>query len=362
MSATTRTSATKARVAFAVLDRRSARALAWLLGAAALSAPGLGRAEGAAAPARVAVQIEYHRAPGAERCPAQDVLHRELTGQLGYDPVSPGAPLRIKALIFHGPGREVHATMDLHDTSGAVTWSRHLVAYNDDCKELVLNMALALRVALDPNLRVPPRRPRAPKVRPRPAAPAPGPAPAAPLSLHAGLGGVVSFGTLPLTSAGPALDFTLRYRSFSLGLEAHVALPVTAPLGGGHEVTSWLAAATLSPCSQPRHVFACALVSVGAVMSESPGLALTSPTPSLLVSAGPRAGVEVPLSGRLALRLHGDLALRLTPVTIEASDDMKWSAPAFAGLLGLHLVLKLSPLHRSPAQRASKAHATGAPQ
>jgi hypothetical protein len=173
---------------------------------------------------------------------------------------------------------------------------------------------------------------------------------------------MVSFGTLPLTSAGPALDVTLRYRSFSFGLEGRVALPVTATLGGGHEITSWLAAATLSPCSQPRHVFACALVSIGAVMSESPGIALTSPTPSLLVSAGPRAGVEVPLSERFALRLHGDLALRLTPITIEAGDDVMWAAPAFAGLVGIRLVLKLSPLHRSPAQRASKAHATGAPE
>lgn len=338
--------------------------LAYFIGAAALSTPARSRAEGAAAPARVAVQLEYHRAPGAERCPAQDVLHKEMTGQLGYDPVSPEAPLRVKALIFRGPGREVHATMDLHDASGAVTWSRHLVAYNDDCRELVLNMALSLRVALDPSLRVPPRRrPRAPKAKPppRPAAPAHSPARAAPLSLHAGLGGFVSFGTLPLASVGPALDFTLRYRSFSLGLEGLVMLPVTTTLGGGHEVTSWLAGATLSPCSQPRHVFACALVSVGAVMSESPGLA-ASPTPSLLVSAGPRAGVEVPLSERLALQLHGDLALRLTPITIEAGDDVMWSAPAFAGLLGIRLVLKLSPLHRAPAQRASKAHATGAPQ
>ncbi|MGK4006019.1 hypothetical protein WMF31_25600 [Sorangium sp. So ce1036] len=326
-----------------------------------------------AAPPRVAVQLQYQRAPGAEHCPRERLLREELAQRLGYDPVEPEADVAIKALVFRGPDREMHATLDLHDAAGVVTWSRHLVVYNNDCRELVLNMALSLRVAIDPTLRVQPAPPSRPAPAPLPDAPAPPPdappeeppRPAWP-KLKAGLDGFVSHGILQETSAGPALSIALRYPSFSLGLEGRFDLPVTFRVDGTARVSTWLAAANVVPCAQVHRLFACGFVSFGSMSSSSPDLELTTEAPSFWLALGPRAGLEMPLSEQIGVQLYGDIVIRATPVilthTSNGTERALWEAPSLGGRFGLRLVVNLSALRGAPAQRAALVRSTRAPR
>ncbi|WP_437602283.1 hypothetical protein WMF28_11705 [Sorangium sp. So ce590] len=336
--------------------RPRGRGPAWLVAAAALLAPW----RAGAAPPRAAVQLEYRRAPGAERCPDEGLLREEMARQLGYDPVDPEAALQAKTLVFRGPGREVHAAMDLHDAEGSITWSRHLVAYNDDCRELVMNMALSLRVALDPSLNVPP----APAPLPEPALPAEAAAsaPAQPAwpRISVGLAGAAVFGSLPETTVGTALHVALRYPSFSLGLEGHVQWPSRVQIDKGRFASTWIAAANAIPCSQLRRLFACAFVSIGVVTSSSTNIELVN-TPSLWLTTGPRAGIEMPFSDRISVQLYGDLVLRLTEFRIEDPSTVFWAPPASGGLVGLRVDVHLSPRREAPARRAPLARGTEAP-
>ncbi|WP_437970304.1 hypothetical protein WMF04_13845 [Sorangium sp. So ce260] len=337
--------------------RPRGRAPAWLVAAAAAA---LTPWRAGAAPPRAAVQLEYRRAPGTERCPDEGLLREEMARQLGYDPVEPEADLLARTLVFRGPGREVHATMELHDAEGSVTWSRHLVAYNDDCRELVMNMALSLRVALDPSLNVQP----APVPLPAPADPdeAAVEAPVRPAwpRVSVGLAGSAVFGILPDTTAGTALHVALRYPSFSLGLEGHFQWPSAVQVDRDGLVSTWIAAANAIPCSQIRRLFACAFVSIGAVTSSGTNIELVN-TPSLWLATGPRAGVEMQFSDRISVQLYGDLVLRLTELRIESTSGVLWAPPASGGLVGLRVDVNLHPRREAPARRAPVARGAGAP-
>ncbi|WP_437614081.1 hypothetical protein WMF20_14340 [Sorangium sp. So ce834] len=333
------------------------RTPAWLAAAAAaLLTPW----RAAAAPPRAAVQLEYRRAPGTERCPDEGLLREEMARQLGYDPVAPEAALQANALVFRGPGREVHAAMELHDAEGSIAWSRHLVAYNDDCTELVMNMALSLRVALDPSLHVQPAP--APLPAPAPPAEAAAEAPTRPPGpgISVGLAGAAVFGILPDTTAGTALHVALRYPSFSLGLEGHFQWPAAVQIDRGGIVTTWLAAANAIPCSQIRRLFACAFVSIGVVEQSGSNVELVD-TPSLWLATGPRAGVEMPFSDRISVQLYGDLVLRLTEFRIEGPSGVLWAPPASGGLVGLRVDVHLHPRREAPARRAPAARGAWAP-
>ncbi|WP_437281411.1 hypothetical protein WME90_12870 [Sorangium sp. So ce375] len=341
----------------ATQERPKARAPAWLVAAAAAL---LWPWRAGAAPPRAAVQLEYRRAPGAERCPGEALLREEMARQLGYDPVEPEAAAQAKALVFVGPGREVHATMDIYDAEGSIAWSRHLVAYNDDCKELVMNMALSLRVALDPSLHVQPApAPLPPPVPPPADAAAAAPARRAWPELRVGVAGTAVFGTLQEATAGTALHVALRYPSFSLGLEGQAQWPVTIRLNETASIKTWLAAANVMPCSQRRRLFVCAFVSVGVVTTSSTDTEIID-TSALWLATGPRAGIEMPISDRLAVEFYGDLVLRLSELRVESQQGVLWTPPAAGGLVGVRLDVNLDPRSKAPARRASVPRGAGA--
>ncbi|WP_437290344.1 hypothetical protein [Sorangium sp. So ce406] len=328
---------------------RRPRALARACLAAAAAAL-LSPSRAGASPPRAAVQLEYRRAPGAERCPGEGLLREEMARQLGYDPVEPAAALQARTLIFRGPGREMHATMDLHDADGAVTWSRHLVAYNDDCRELVMNMALSLRVALDPSLRVQPAPPPPPPPAPPVEVAAELPVRPAGPELRVGFTGAAVFGLLQDTSPGTVLHAALRYPSFSLGLEGLVQWPAEMSVDRGI-VSTWLAAASAVPCSQVRYLFACAFVSLGVVTTATRGVSLDE-TSTLWLATGPRAGVELPLSDWLAVQIYGDIMLRLSELRVESPTAVLWVPPSAGGLVGLRVDFGLVGGIEAPARRA----------
>ncbi|WP_437513484.1 hypothetical protein [Sorangium sp. So ce1099] len=354
------TSATNTGAGAATPERPRGRAPACLVAAAAaLLLPW----RAGAAPQRAAVQLEYRRAPGAERCPGEALLREEMARQLGYDPVDPAAELQASALVFRGPSREMHATMELHDAEGAVTWSRHLVAYNDDCRELVMNMALSLRVALDPSLRVQPAPAPDAGWGPEPASPfeaaAAAPVRLAGPELRLGVAAAAVFGVLQDTTPGTALHVALRYPSFSIGLEGHVQWPAAMSVDR-EAVSTWIAAANAVPCSQARHLFACAFVSLGVATTSSAGVELID-TSSFWLATGPRVGIEMPFSDRIAVQVYGDIVLRLSELRIETPEAVLWVPPSVGGLVGLRVDFRLAGRREAPAPRAALARGTGAP-
>ncbi|WP_437680518.1 hypothetical protein [Sorangium sp. So ce131] len=320
-----------------------------------------------AAPPKAAMQLDYQRAPGAERCPREDLLREEMARQLGYDPVHPEAAMQAKALVFRGPGTELHATMDVYDAAGLLTWSRHLVAYNDDCRELVLNMALALRVAVDPRLRAQPEPAHAaptplPSPAPEAEAPAAAPARAAGPGMLLGLGVGAAIGVLPAVSPGLSLSGAIRYPSFSLGLEGSVHAPVELRIDRLEVAMLWFATASAAPCIHDENLFGCALVSLGALARMDDKRTLSSPNPQIWLAVGPRAGVELPLSERFAVQFHGDIALRLTPLDLSTAARVLWSSSTFGGHAGIALVIDLSPAPRgATAPRAPRDPGAPAP-
>ncbi|WP_437784098.1 hypothetical protein [Sorangium sp. So ce1097] len=345
---------------------RRPRALALACLAAAAAALLSPWRAGAAAPPRAAVQLEVRRAPGTERCPGEGLLREELARQLGYDPVDPTAALLARALLFRGPGREMHATMEIHDADGAVTWSRHLVAYNDDCRELVMNMALSLRVALDPSLRVQPALDTGLRAQPPPAPEPPFEAAAEPPArpagpqLRAGLTLTSVFGLLQDTGPGTAVHVALRYPSFSLGLEGHVQWPATMKVDRGN-VSTWLAAASVVPCSQVRHLFACAFVSLGAATTTTEGVAVNESS-ALWLATGPRVGVGVPLGNWIVVQAYGDIVLRLSELRVESPTAVLWVPPAVGGLVGIRLDVGFTAASAAPARRAHLDRGPWAPR
>ncbi|WP_437736632.1 hypothetical protein [Sorangium sp. So ce1335] len=320
----------------------------------------------AAAPPRVAVELEVRRAPGTERCPGEELLREEMARQLGYDPVEPSAALQARTLIFRGPGREVHATLEIHDAEGAVTWSRHLVAYNDDCTELVMNMALSLRVALDPRLRVQPALDPAlsPSAPPLPLsspveAAAELPPPAAGPDLTAGLALASVFGLLQDTTPGAGLHLALRYPSFSLGVEGSAQWPAEMKVDRG-SVATWLATASAVPCTRASHLFACAFVSIGVVTTAATDVAINEAS-ALWLATGPRAGFEMRLSRLFTVQAYGDIVLRLSEFRIETPTAVLWAPPAVGGLVGLRLDVSLSAVRGARPPRAELARGPWAP-
>ncbi|WP_437638985.1 hypothetical protein [Sorangium sp. So ce854] len=354
--------------------RRRPRALALACLAAAAAALLSPWRAGAAAPPRAAVQLEVRRAPGTERCPGEGLLREELARQLGYDPVDPTAVQQARALLFRGPGREMHATMEIHDADGAVTWSRHLVAYNDDCRELVMNMALSLRVALDPSLRVQPALDTGLRAQPPPAPEPPfeaaveppfeaavePPFEAAGPQLRAGFGLTSVFGLLQDTSPGMAVHVALRYPSFSLGLEGHVQWPATMKVDRGL-VSTWLAAASVVPCSQVRHLFACAFVSLGAATTGTEGVAVNESS-ALWLATGPRLGVGVPFGNWVVAQAYGDIVLRLSELRVETPTAVLWVPPSVGGLVGIRLDVGVTAASAAPARRAHLDRGPWAPR
>ena len=59
---------------------------------------------------------------------------------------------------------------------------------------------------------------------------------------------------------------------------------------------------------------------------------------TLYVSVGARAGVQLPLGSRLAVRLMGDGDVPLIPTRLDAGGSVVWTTPPFAASAVLMLI------------------------
>ncbi|WP_437911575.1 hypothetical protein WME73_28400 [Sorangium sp. So ce302] len=350
-----------------------------------LAAPGA-LAQGAPRGAR----LSYTRGPGAEGCPEEPSLRAIVASQLaGVDPfVHDGA--RHIEVVVQRKGTAFQGEIVLHDRDGRELGRQELS--NPICGVLVQHIGLSLSIFMRPFL--PPRpapggAPTPPSGPPPPPAPeeaapsvspdapsnnaaspppapgeaapsvSPGAPPKAPASkpphpvaaparpvprpgpppkrprLQVGAGVLLGAGVAPSVAVGFSGFAGARWERFSLSLEARGDLPIAEPYRGWTIGVSGLSGSLL-PCGHADWFFGCALAMAGAVwhVDVSTGRELALPYAGL----GLRAGLEVPLSARLAGQLSGDLLINIHRTHFRPVDGAGWKTAPISQAVGLRLV------------------------
>ncbi len=320
------------------------RALLAAIGALAsiLAVAGEARADASA-------RLVYVRGPGAEQCPGEQAVRAAVAARLGYDPFFAWAHDALFVDLTRAAGA-FHVELKLVDADNLQRGARALTVKGSDCSAVVDAMALTISLTIDPDsvMRGPRPAPPPPPEPPPPAAPEPPPPPpppapapaesppppvAVPIRWHAGGGLVASAGAAPSLAAGAVLFGGLDWRLFSIDLEARGDLPATGQgKTSGVAVQSWLAAGSLVPCLHLGPAYGCAVGSVGWMTATSVGAVAAATNGALWTALGPRAGVEIDLSERLALRIWGEVLFTLTPNTLALSSGV--TEYAFSTLSG----------------------------
>jgi hypothetical protein len=285
------------------------------------------------------VRLDYLRAPGAERCPDEQVFRDVIRARMSHDPFAPTAETRLIVTITReGPFYKGRA--ELRDRSGALLWPRVLPPFAD-CHSVVEGLGLAVSVKLDPvgapaPTPTPPLAP--PQTRPDSAL---SPEPQRHDRFRIGATAVLGLGVAPRPAAGVAVDLGFRppfWPTFSLSVEVRAYPPARGPAETGPaQIRTWQITGAAVPCARWSLLFGCAVLELGALSATSN--AVHPQTATLFhLNAGPRVGVEWAFTDHLALRVSGDLLFAPVRQALRIEGQPQWTAPVAAGAVGLGLV------------------------
>jgi hypothetical protein len=176
-------------------------------------------------------------------------------------------------------------------------------------------------------------------VAPRLPPPVPDPVPVGssqPVRFRGHLGAHLALGSAPAVAVGAALAGGIRWRAFSIVLEARADLPASSRAASGGIETSLLLAA-LVPCAHIAFAFGCLEVAGGVLRAEGVNLADAQRVTSPSAWVGGQVGVELPRDG--PVRFRGGIAVTaaLTRTSLVLGDGtLAWrthpvSARLFAG-------------------------------
>ncbi|WP_437484944.1 hypothetical protein WME75_46260 [Sorangium sp. So ce1014] len=312
-------------------------------------------------------RLSYTRGPGTEGCPEEPSLRGIVASQLGgVDPFVPDGAWHVEVVIQR-KGPAFQGEIALHDRDGRELGRQELSS--PICGVLVEDIGLSLSVVMRPLLpprpapgsasTSPPSGPQPPSA-PGDAAPpvSPDPPPRAPASkpphpvaaparpvprprpppdrprLQLGAGVLLGAGVAPSVAVGFSGFAGARWERFSLSLEARGDLPID-----GEPYRGWTISAlsgSLVPCGHADWFFGCAVATAGGVWHarESTGRERALPYAAL----GLRAGLEVPLSARLAAQLTGDLSINTVRPSYRLLHGAGWKAAPVSEALALRLV------------------------
>jgi hypothetical protein len=320
----------------------------------------------AAPPPERTTRLAYTRGHGAEQCPDERAFRDAVEARLGYAPWSDAVPRSI-AVIVEQSGGALRGDVTMTGATGAVTGTRQLTAAGDDCDELVTALALAISIAIDPDVvfrpappppglpTAPPPSTAAPGALPAASAPAhvaalppptlladplpvavavPGAAAPRPIRGYLGVGGFFAGGTSPGVTGGVAVLVGLRWAALSATVEGRADVPTTAPVAGGGAVRAGLLAAGFVPCFHLGPVAACALGTFGALRGVGLDVARPGRDATPFVALGGRVGGELPFDRTFSAGLHGDLSGALTPTTLLVDGRGVWTTPRASAALG----------------------------
>ena len=312
-----------------------------------------------AAQPHASVSLSYLPGEQGARCPSEEFFRMQLAGRFGYDPFDEPTPRRHLTVTVtrHGNKYEVRGEI-IDDGDGKVSFKYQAPAALV-CKEAVAVMGFAVAAELtqlpapepapQPEVIVveapppspfpssPPPPPLGPSMLPaKPAPPALLPPPAPRPRVQLAAASFLAINSTPSPTAGFMLSLGARWPAFSLAVEGHVLVPrpldVTLAAGRAATVETMLLALAGVPCAHLGYFLGCGLVEVGQHQVRVRDLESTADASALYVAAGVRAGVELPLANRFALRGYGDLlVVRETDVVVK--PQTVWAPVPLAGAL-----------------------------
>lgn len=344
--------------------RRMKRAALPLAASLFLAAP-MALAQGAPRGAR----LSYTRGPGTEGCPEEPSLRQIVASQLGgVDPFVHDGAWHIEVVIQRR-GPAFQGEIALHDHDGQALGRQELS--RPICGVLVADIGLSLSIVMRPLLpsrpapgsapasppsapplpsapgeaaptvsrdappKAPASKPPHPVAAPARPVPRPRPPPAHP-RFQLGAGVLLGAGVAPSVAVGFSGFAGARWERFSLSLEARGDLPIDGEPYRGWTIGVSGVSGSLIPCGHAAWFFGCVLATAGGVwhVRDSTGREFALPYAAL----GLRAGLEVPLSARLAGQLTGDLSLNTLRPHVRPLDGEGWSAAPVSEAVALRLV------------------------
>jgi len=93
-------------------------------------------------------KLTYVRGLGAEKCPDEAALRKEVAARLGFDVFFPWARRTVVAEITKGP-RGFRARLQILGEDGVVLGVRSIDATSDSCTDVAHALALAMSIAVD---------------------------------------------------------------------------------------------------------------------------------------------------------------------------------------------------------------------
>jgi hypothetical protein len=269
---------------------------------------------------RETTRLVYAVDARASGCPTTGQLKHAVQKRLGYAPWADDAARRVELHVAE-EAAGLGARIRLQSPGRPAARERRLSGTTEECRDLVGAAALAISLAIDPvavrRLEQEQRRPRRRR-------------------LQVGAGGHVSVGLVPGVSGGGHVELGLRWPRLSLGVAARLDAPREQE-AEGVGVSVLFVGGSLLGCGHHRTLFGCAVLSAGA--SRGVGQALRDARAAWLphLGLGPRLGVELFATRRIAVRIFSELTVPI--IGARFADDADtielWSTPSVTGMFGL---------------------------
>jgi hypothetical protein len=311
----------------------------------------------------VVAVLRYLRDPSASRCPDESALRGAVAARLGYDPFHAEAPLTIMVSITRAQ-RGLRARVWRESPNAPPSTPRTLESPHLDCAELAGVVALTVAIAVDPITAAgaqPSAAPSAssspapvsegssappePSAAPRSAAaieasPSPSPSSAPPRSgdsatIHptVRVGILGSLGFQPIAAVGFSAAGGIRWRAYSLELEATATIPSAVTDANGVRARAGVFTGAIVPCAHVGWFAACGIVMVGAMRGE-----IENATPNSIATpfaaVGARAALNLRIAGPFRFYAHADVLAALTPTELRLDGATIWSSFPVSGTLG----------------------------
>lgn len=316
----------------------------------------LGPAEAGARPSTFIVRLEYDAVPG---CPDVADFKAVVIARLGRDPFSDSAPDHVLARIT-ARTRALDGRLEWRDAKARWAGEQTFPLVTTDCVHLtrVMGFALSVQIQLLENTRADDAPATAPHddrsfdllvTTPSAAAPAPAEPPAVrvvvspPPSPRPRLGPELVLGAGPSVGVGMSSRPILLGRVFgglawphvSIELAAEASRPATTRRADGAGFVQQQLLLGLAGCTISTPWRVCLVAKAGAVRMAGEDLDTSTSAMVPVVEAGARVGAVQRLGQRVFLSAHLDGLTVLSRWTATLDHVPVWTAPRFAGALGL---------------------------
>ncbi len=310
---------------------------ALILLAVAMPARAQSASDAATRPTRA--RLDYAAPEMGTLCPTRESFEDIVAARLGYSAFAENGPMLVTARIVRA-GENLHAVIEIRDASNRVLGSREFDGATSECADLAQAMAVAVSVTIDPlSLGGPVEEPHAQASAERDAHP-PSVVNESPLHVRAHVDAVFAFGSTPSWALGPRLGVSVRRENFSFAIEGTTYLQKSyTRIAQGDRIAGQVIAGSVVPCIHLSVVQACAVASLGVFLGDALDLDSAGRVSNFWAALGARLGAELPLNGRLSLRLNADFAGIVSRTQLAIDEIVVWNAPAFTVDVGIGILL-----------------------